>query len=71
MNKKTKLITGLGAVSTLAAATDFFLCKTLFNQTMNRKKLAEGKELGLVESNLSECQKIQKHKEFVQSKKWA
>lgn len=70
MNKKTKLITGLGAVSTLAAATDFFLCKTLFNQTMNRKKLIKGKELGLAESNLNESQKIQRHKEIVQSKKW-
>lgn len=70
MNKKTKLLTGLGAVSTLAAATDFFLCKTLFNQTMNRAKLVKGKQLGLAENNLNENQKIQKHKEIMQSKKW-
>ena len=54
MSKKSKIITGLGAASTLAAATDFFLCRTLFDQTLNRKKLKKGKQLSLADADLNE-----------------
>lgn len=57
MSKKSKIITGLGAASTLAAATDFFLCRTLFDQTLNRKKLKKGKQLSLVDADLNDEQK--------------
>ena len=54
MSKKSKIITGLGAASTLAAATDFFLCRTLFDQTLNRKKLKKGKQLSLADADLND-----------------
>ena len=57
MSKKSKIITGLGAASTLAAATDFFLCRTLFDQTLNRKKLKKGKQLSLADADLNDDKK--------------
>ena len=70
MSKKSKIITGLGAASTLAAATDFFLCRTLFDQTLNRKKLKKGKQLSLVDADLNDEQKTRRHKELLLCKKW-
>ena len=70
MSKKSKIITGLGAASTLAAATDFFLCRTLFDQTLNRKKLKKGKQLSLADADLNDEQKTRRHKELLLCKKW-
>lgn len=70
MNKKSKIISGLGVASTLAAATDFFLCKTLFDQTLNRKKLKAGRHLEDETMSVSQQQAQNKRKELMHTKKW-
>ena len=70
MKKGSKIITGLTAVSSLAAATDFFLCRTLYDQTLNRKKLKKEKQLSLADADLDETQKHERHKELLSCKLW-
>lgn len=70
MNKKSKIISGLGIASTLAAATDFFLCKTLFDQTLNRKKLKASRHLEEEEQTITASQAHNKRKELMHTKKW-
>lgn len=70
MNKKTKILSGLGAISTLAAATDFFFCRTLFNQTLNRAKIKKKEPFGNPEHQMNERQIANHHREYLCYKRW-
>lgn len=70
MNKKSKIISGLGAVSTLAAATDFFFCKTLFNQTLNRKKIKTKEQIENPEQHMDDTQTMNRRREYLRYKRW-
>lgn len=70
MNKKTKIISGLGAVSTLAAATDFFFCRTLFNQTLYRKKVKRREQFKTSRTDMNDTQSMNRRREYLYYKQW-
>lgn len=70
MNKKTKIISALGIVSTLAATTDFFFCRTLFNQALYRKKIKKRKQFTTSRDAMNDSQAMHFRREYLSYKQW-